>query len=89
MTSGRIGSAVGGGHSRVVPGTASRLLESAMQVNQGMNYVSDAQHQNVLQQLVALFMILRRGFIVINNIRTESSDFTWRSNWTSNTCKGG
>ena len=30
MTSGRIGSAVGG---RVIPGTASRLLESAMQVN--------------------------------------------------------
>ena len=29
MTSGRIGSAIG---SRVVPGTASRLLESAMQV---------------------------------------------------------
>ncbi len=30
MTSGRIGSAVGG---RVIPGTASRLLESAMQVS--------------------------------------------------------
>ena len=33
MTSGRIGSAVGGGASRVIPGTASRLLESAMQVS--------------------------------------------------------
>ena len=31
MTSGRIGSAIG---SRVVPGTASRLLESAMQVTE-------------------------------------------------------
>ena len=35
MTSGRIGSAVGG---RVIPGTASRLLESAMQVNKVFVY---------------------------------------------------
>ena len=61
MTSGRIGSAVGG---RVIPGTASRLLESAMQVTTALLYSDQSGKiimiliSNIISNYIPFFRIV-------------------------------